>query len=179
MSSRVDTLLLQVLIVGAIVAVVAAVPNESVPPAPLTGPQPGDGGWPALRPGSSTNIPGGPLTGCSGRSIATETAAAGERGGLTLQVFRSGADGGRTCATVTKTGTAYSRRGELRVTLQLHSYDGRRWPRYAVQQLDPTAARSDAVYLDGTDGRCVRASARFDPDDGPATTITTGKLGCS
>lgn len=88
------------------------------------------------------------------------------------------ADGGRSCATVTRTGTAYSRRGELRVTLQRHSYDGRRWPRFAVQELDPTAARSDAVYLDDTAGRCVRASARFDPDDGPPATVTTGKLAC-
>lgn len=177
MSSRVDTLL-QVLIVVAVVTVVAAVPNESAPPTTLVDPPSGDGWSPALRSGASTNIPGGPLTGCSGALLATGTAAAGERGGLTLQVYRSGTDGGRTCATVTKTGTAYHRRGDLRVTLQLHSYDGRRWPRYAVQELDPTARRSDAVYLDATDGRCVRASARFDPDDGPPTTITTDKLGC-
>lgn len=177
MSSRVDTLL-QVLIVAAVVTVVAAVPNESAPPTPLTGLQPGDGGSLAASPASSSNIPGGPRTGCSGRLIATETVAAGERGGLTLQVFHATTGGGRSCATVTKTGTAHYRRGELRVTLQFHNYDGRRWPRYAVQELGPSAVRSDAIYLDDTGDRCVRASARFDPADGPATTVTTGKLGC-
>ena len=166
------------LLVVAIVLFVAVAgqEEESVPRTPNLHPSRGVTLVPS--PSSSTNIPGGALAACPGTLVATETAAVGERGGLTLQVFQSDGDGGRTCAMVTKTGTAREQRGELTVTLQLHNYDGQRWPRYAVHRHRGMAVRSAGIYLDDTTSRCVRAWARFDPDRGRAVTLTSGKIGC-
>ena len=129
-------------------------------------------------PRTSTNIPGGGLAGCAGEVVATESVPVGADGGVDLQVYYADTAGGRSCAVVTKTGSARDRWGVLTVTLQLHNYDGRRWPRYATFQHRGGSARSDAIYLDETSGRCVRARARFDPDQGRAVTLATGKLGC-
>jgi hypothetical protein len=129
-------------------------------------------------PSSSTNIPGGGLADCAGTVVATESAPLGEHGGVALQVYYADSNGGRTCAIATRTGTARDQRGELSVTLQLHSYDGRRWPRYATHDHRGMDPRSAGVYLDETNGRCVRGEARFDPDRGRAVTLTTGKIGC-
>lgn len=166
---------LRVLLVVAVVVMIATAQDDEAPPTSIAGLPPTEGGSLAPSPESSTNIPGGPLAACPGRVIFTQAVAAGERGQLTLQVFFTEDHGGRSCATATKTGTARQRSGELTLTLQLHNYDGRRWPRYAVQVAEPTATRSDAVYLDDTAGRCVRAWARFDPGDGPPATVSSGK----
>ena len=123
----------------------------------------------------STNIPGGTLFTCGGQLISTDTVDAGG-GALTLEVFYSPVNGGRNCAVATKTGTAAQRRGQLVSTLQFHSYDGRKWPRYAIQRTNGN--RSRAVYIDNTDNKCVRAWARFLPESGPAATVTSGKVGC-
>ena len=129
-------------------------------------------------PTTSTNIPGGGLSGCAGVVVATESGPVGPDGGLDLRVYYSDADGGRTCAMATKTGSARDRFGVLTVTLQLHNYDGRRWPRYAAFRHRGGSARSDGVYLDQTNGRCVRAEAGFDPDRGRAVRLASGKIGC-
>jgi hypothetical protein len=164
------------LVVAVLVVVAAGQEEESVPRTPNLHPSRDVVLEPS--PTSSTNVPGGALAACPGELVATETAAVGERGGLTLQVFHSDRDRGRSCAVVTKTGAARDRRGELTVTLQLHNYDGQRWPRYAVHRHQGRAARSEAIYLDDTNSRCIRASARFDPHRGRAVTLTAGKLGC-
>jgi hypothetical protein len=129
-------------------------------------------------PWSSTNIPGGGLAYCTGTVVGTESAPLGERGGVALQVSYADSNGGRTCAMVTKTGTARDRRGELSVTLHLHNYDGRRWPRHNTH---------DTVGL--TTGRWAststrRAAAAYAERLGStrigdgAVTLTTGKVGC-
>lgn len=164
------------LLVVAVVLLVAVAGQEDKAGPRTPNRHPSSGVTLAPAPTSSTNIPDGGLVACPGALVATETAAVGKQGGLTLQVFH--ADGGRTCAIATKSGTARERRGALRVTLQLHNYDGQRWPRYAVHQHRGLAVRSEGVYLDQTDSRCVRATARFDPDRGRAVTLTTGKIGC-
>jgi hypothetical protein len=166
------------LLVVAIVMFVAVAgqEEESVPRTPNRHPSRGETLVPS--PSSSTNIPGGALSTCPGTLVDTETTAVGERGGLTLQVFQSDDDGGRTCAMVTKTGTARERRGELTVTLQLHNYDGQRWPRYAVHRHHGPEVRSAGIYLDDMSSRCLRAWARFDPDRGRAVKLTSGKVGC-
>ena len=153
---------------------VAGQEEESVPRTPNRHPSRGVTLVPS--PSSSTNIPDGALAACPGTVVATETAAVGERGGLTLQVFQS--DGGRSCAMVTKTGAAREQPGELTITLQLHNYDGQQWPRYAVHRHRGMAVQSEGIYLDDTTSRCVRARARFDPDRGRAVTLTSGKVGC-
>ena len=168
---------LKVLLVVAFIAIIAAASEEeSVPRTPNL--HPVDGTTLVPSPRSSTNIPGGGLVDCAGTVVATESARLGERGAVTLQVYSADSNGGRTCAMVTKTGTARDRRGELSVTLQLHNYDGRRWPRYATHDHRGTDPRSVGVYLDETNGRCVRGEARFDPDRGRAVTLSTGKIGC-
>jgi hypothetical protein len=125
---------------------------------------------------SSTNIPSGTLLICGGELISTDTVDAGG-GALTLEVFYSPVNGGRNCAIATKTGSAAQRAGRLVTTLQFHSYDGRKWPRYAIHRTN--ANRSQAVYIDNTDDRCVRAWARFLPEDGGrSATVTSGRVGC-
>jgi hypothetical protein len=129
-------------------------------------------------PTTSTNVPSGGLAGCAGEVVATDSIPVGADGGVKLQVYYADTNGGRSCAMVTKTGTARDSWGELDVTLQLHNYDGRRWPRYASFRHRGGAARSEGIYLDRTNGRCVRARARFDPDRGRAVTLASGKVGC-
>ena len=167
----------KVLLVVALVAMAgAAQQEESMPRTPNLHPIGGVTLVPS--PSTSTNIPGGGLTACAGQLVATESAPVGEHGGLTLTVYYADTDGGRTCALVTKTGSARAVRGKLTATLQLHNYDGRRWPRYATHHHHGTDPRSAGVYLDDTKGRCVRAQARFDPERGRTVTLATGKIGC-
>jgi hypothetical protein len=168
----------KVLLVVAVVALIGTTQDqETVPRTP--NPHPVDGVTLAPSPTSSSNIPGGGLPACAGEVVRTESAPVGAHGGLTLQVHYADSDGGRTCATATRTGTAVNQRGELSVTLQLHSYDGHRWPRYAVYRHRGTDPRTAAIYLDRTEGRCVRAKARFDPDRGRPVTLSSGKIGCA
>jgi hypothetical protein len=168
---------LKALLVVAILVVVGTADDEgTVPRTP--NPHPRSGVAVVPSPTSSTNIPSGGLTSCAGQVAATESAPVGEDGGLALQVFFDEANGGRSCAMVTKTGSAQDERGELTVTLQRHNYDGQRWPRYAVHRHSGTDPRSAAIYLDETNDLCVRAEARFDPDSGRPVTLTTGKIGC-
>ena len=166
-----------VLLVVAVVALVGGTQDEGTVPRT---PNPYPTGPVVLTPSptTSTNIPGGGLAGCPGAVVATESGPVGADGGLDLRVYYTDTDGGRTCATATKTGTARDRFGVLTVTLQLHSYDGRRWPRYATFRHRGGSDRSDAIYLDQTNGRCVRAEARFDPARGRAVTLRSGKIGC-
>ena len=167
----------KVLLVVALIAIItAASDEESVPRTPNRHPVGGVALVPS--PTSSTNVPGGGLADCSGPVVTTASAPLGEHGGVTLQVHYADSNGGRTCAILTKTGTARDQRGELTVTLQLHNYDGRRWPRYATFHHRGTDPRSVGIYLDQTNRRCVRAEARFDPDRGRAITLSTGKIGC-
>ena len=126
----------------------------------------------------STNIPSGTLFSCGGQLISTDTVNAGG-GALTLQVYYSSVNGGRNCAVVSKTGTAVQRPGQLVITLQFHSYDGRKWPRYAIARSVPNASRTGGVYLDNTDNKCVRAWARFLPEKGGRpVTVKSGRVGC-
>lgn len=165
-----------VVVVAAVLIAAAGQEQEPMPRTPNLHPSRGVSLEPSPR--SSTNIPGGALDACPGELVATESAAVDEDGRLTLQVFRSDSDGGRTCAMATKTGTAREQRGELTIRLQLHNYDGQRWPRYAVHQHHGMAIRSPGIYLDDTRSRCVRTWARFDPDRGRAVTLSSGKIGC-
>jgi hypothetical protein len=167
----------KVLLVVAVIAIIGAASEEDSVPR-TSNEHPVGGVTFAPSPSSSTNVPGGGLTACAGTVVATESAPLGEQGGLTLRVYYADTEGGRTCAMVTKSGTAREQRGELTVTLQLHNYDGRRWPRYATHRHSGTDPRSVGIYLDGTNGRCVRGEARFDPDRGRAVTLSTGKIGC-
>jgi hypothetical protein len=167
----------KVLLVVAVVAMIGTVQEEEMV-ARTPNQHPVDGVTLVPSPTSSTNIPGGGLAACAGEVVLTESAPVGEHGGLTLQVYYADTEGGRTCARATKTGAVVDQRGELTVRLQLHSYDGRRWPRYAIFSHRGTDPRSAAIYLDETNGRCVRASARFNPDRGRAVTLTFGKIGC-
>src|SRR3712207_826502 len=115
----------KVLVVVAVVVLIAASSEEeSVPRTPNL--HPVDGVTLVPSPTTSTNIPGGGLAACAGQVVLTESASVGEHGGLSLRVYYADTNGGRTCATVSKTGAALDQRGELTITLQLHNYDGRR-----------------------------------------------------
>jgi len=164
------------LVVAFVVIVGAAQQEESVPRTPNL--HPVDGVTLVPSPTTSTNIPGGGLPACAGQIVASESVPVGEHGGLTLLVYYADTNGRRTCAMVSQTGSARDLRGRLTATLQLHNYDGRRWPRYATHHHRGTDPRSAGIYLDDTNGRCVRVEARFDPDRGRAVTLATGKIGC-
>jgi hypothetical protein len=126
---------------------------------------------------STTNIPGGTLFTCSGDLISTDSAPLGT-GTLTLQVYYSPVNGGRNCAVATRTGTA-SLRGQMYTTLRFNSYDGRNWPRFAYHRSSTLSGRSGGVYLDDTEGRCVRARVAFVPTAGGGETIlNSGRVGC-
>ena len=174
--AKAGTVVTVLLVVAIVVTLGGAQDDGTVPRTPNEHPVGGVRLTPS--PTTSTNIPGGGLAGCAGEVVATESVPVGADGGVNLQVYHADTNGGRSCAMVTKTGTARDTRGELTVTLQLHNYDGRRWPRYTIFRHRGAAPRSDGVYLDQTNGRCVRARARFDPDRGPAVTLASGKVGC-
>ena len=126
---------------------------------------------------TTTNIPGGTLFMCSGDLISTDRTPLGN-GTLTLQVYYSPVNGGRNCAVATRTGTS-SQPGQMYTTLRFDSYDGRRWPRFAYHRSSAYSGRSGGVYLDDTDGRCVRARLAFIPTNGTSQTIiNSGRVGC-
>ena len=126
---------------------------------------------------SATNIPGGTLFMCGGQIISTDSTPLGT-GTLTLQVYYSPVNGGRNCAVATRTGTS-SLRGQMYTTLRFNGYDGRNWPRFAYHRSTALSGRSGGVYLDDTDGRCVRARVAFVPTTGGSETIlNSGRVGC-
>ena len=77
------------LVVVALAVVIAAAGQEQEPAPRTSNLHPSRGVSIVPSPTSSTNIPGGTLDACPGALVATETAAVGEHGGLTLQVFQS------------------------------------------------------------------------------------------
>ena len=125
----------------------------------------------------STNIPGGVLYMCSGRIVSTDSAPLGS-GTLTLQVYYSPDNGGRNCAVATRTSTA-GLPGQMYTTLRMEGYDGRRWPGFAYHRSSAYSPRSGGVYLDDTDGQCIRARVAFVPTSGGSETIVnSGRIGC-
>ena len=181
MADSADTFLGVVVTLAVITAIVSGAHGGTVPSTTTTTTTGGTSRTttsrvpPASTQSTSTNIPSGTVFTCGGQLISTDTVDAGG-GALTLEVFYSSVNGGRNCAVATKTGTVAQRRGHLVTTLQFHIYDGRRWPRYAIQRTNGDRARA---YIDNTDNKCVRAWARFLPETGPAATVTSGKVGCS
>jgi hypothetical protein len=169
--------LLLVLIFFLVAAARGSLPTTSTPTTPpVTEPRVTTTIVPPTTP-QSTNIPGGTLFMCSGDLVSTDSAPLGT-GTLTLQVYYSPVNGGRNCAVATRTGTA-SLRGQMYTTLRYDSYDGRRWPRYAYHRSTASSARSGGVYLDDTDGRCVRARVEFVPTNGGSSTVvSSGRVGC-
>jgi hypothetical protein len=125
-----------------------------------------------------TNIPGGALFGCSGTVISEKTAGRGASA-VNLKVFYADSAGGRNCAVASKVGSAARRSGPIQITLRFADSSANTWPTLAEHRSIAAASRSGAVYLDGTDGRCIRAEARFTPDDGSKTvTVSSGRTGC-
>ena len=175
MADSADTFFGVVISLAVITAIASGASGGTVPTTTISGTSRSNAVSPASA-RSSTNIPSGTLLTCGGELISTDTVDAGG-GALTLEVFYSPVNGGRNCAIATKTGSAAQRDGQLVTTLQFHSYDGRKWPRYAIHRT--TANRSQAVYIDNTNDRCVRAWSRFLPEDGGrSTTVTSGRVGC-
>jgi hypothetical protein len=124
-----------------------------------------------------TNIPGGTLFMCAGQVISSDSVPLGT-GTMTLQVYYSPVNGGRNCAVATRTGTT-SQPGEMYTTLRFNGYGGRNWPRFAYHRSTAYSGRSGGVYLDDTDGRCVRARVAFVPSNGGSETIiNSGRVGC-
>jgi hypothetical protein len=167
---------LLLLLIFGLVTAARGVPITSTPTTPPATPPPVTTTVPPTTP-QSTNIPGGTLFMCSGQVISTDSAPLGS-GTLTLQVYYSPVNGGRNCAVATRTGTL-SQRGQMYTTLRFDSYGGRRWPRFAYHTSTANAGRSGGVYLDDTDGRCVRARVEYVPTDGGSETIVnSGRVGC-
>ena len=124
-----------------------------------------------------TNIPGGTLFMCAGQVISSDSVPLGT-GTMTLQVYYSPVNGGRNCAVATRTATA-SQPGQMYTTLRFNGYGGRNWPRFAYHRSSAYSGRSGGVYLDDTDGRCVRARVAFVPSSGGSETIiNSGRVGC-
>jgi hypothetical protein len=125
-----------------------------------------------------TNVPGGPLFSCPGAVISEKSAARGASA-VNLKVFYSASGGGRNCAVATKVGAAARRSGPILITLRFADSSAKTWPKVAEHRSIAAATRSGAVYLDDTDGKCIRAQARFTPDDGgKALTVSSGRTGC-
>lgn len=180
MADSADTFFGVVITLAVITAIVSGANGGTVPTAGSTTQRSSTTTTSRVTIGStqSSNIPGGTLFACSGQLISTDTTDAGG-GALTLQVYYSPVDGGRNCAVVTKTGTVVRRPGQLVTTLQFHSYDGRKWPRYAIARSTANASALGGVYIDKTDNKCVRAWSRFMPNGGGRpVTVTSGKVGC-
>jgi len=126
----------------------------------------------------SSNIPGGPLFACTGTVISDRSAGSGSSA-VNLKVYYSPTAGGRNCAVVTKVGSGSRRSGQLVVSLRFADYTGKKWPDFAEHRSTASATRSGSVYLTDTDGRCVRAQARFVPaDGGRPVEVSSGRTGC-
>jgi hypothetical protein len=126
---------------------------------------------------STTNIPGGTLFMCNGDLISTDSVAVGT-GTMTLRVYYAPVNGGRNCAIATRTGVA-SLPGQMYTTLRFDDYQGDRWPNLAYHRSTPNAGSSGGVYLDDTDGACVRARVAFRPSSGGSqTVINSGRVSC-
>lgn len=133
----------------------------------------------AKTPTASSNIPGGPLTSCTGDMISNETVSSGGNM-INLTVFHTSTGGGRNCAMAAKIGDTSRRQGPILITLQFVDATSSTWPQLAEHQSSPTAVKSGGVYLDQTENRCVRAEAHFTPSNGGrAVVVSPSHPGCS
>ena len=169
--------LLLLLIFGLYAAAQGGVTTPPSTTTPATPPPVTTTGTPNSTTQATTNIPGGTLFMCSGELISTDSVAVGS-GTMTLRVYYAPVNGGRNCAIATRTGAA-SLPGQMYTTLRFDDYDGDRWPNFAYHRSTTSAGSSGGVYLDDTDGACVRARVAFRPSSGGSqTVINSGRVSC-
>lgn len=127
---------------------------------------------------AASNIPGGTLSGCSGTVIANRNRRSAAIGDLNLKVYYNPSNGGQNCAIATRTGRWSGPRGRLVITLRFADYNGESWPGLATHRSKNYATRTDGVYLNNADDRCVSARVRFKPASGKSVSLDTGRIGC-
>jgi len=129
--------------------------------------------------GNTSNIPGGPLSSCSGKVIANKTKSTSD-GSLNVKLYFSSVDGDRNCVVVTRRGWPAKMQGRMTAKLWFTDYGGAGWPEYAVGTIQPHGNRVTGVYLDDTYNRCVSASGSYAPYNGMSKiTVKVGPVGCN
>jgi hypothetical protein len=127
----------------------------------------------------TNNMPGGPLSSCSGKVIANKTKTTSD-GSLNVKLYFSSVDGDRNCVVVTRRGWPAKMQGRMTARIWFSDYSGTGWPEYAVRTIQPHANRVTGVYLDDTYNRCVSASGSYAPFNGMSRiTVKVGPVGCN
>lgn len=126
-----------------------------------------------------SNIPGGPLSSCSGKVVANKTATASD-GSLNIKIYFSPVDGDRNCVTVTRRGWPPKLQGRMTARIWFSDYGGTAWPESAERTIQPHATKVSGVYLDDTYNRCVSASGTYAPYNGMSrVTVKVTSVGCN
>jgi hypothetical protein len=126
-----------------------------------------------------SNIPGGPLSSCSGKVVANKTATTPD-GSLNIKIYFSPVDGDRNCVTVTRRGWPSRLQGRMTARIWFSDYGGAAWPEFAERTIQPHAKKVTGVYLDDTYNRCVSASGSYAPYNGMSrATVKVVNVGCN
>lgn len=126
-----------------------------------------------------SNIPGGPLSSCSGKVVANKTATASD-GSLNIKIYFSPVDGDRNCVKVTRRGWPPKLQGRMTARIWFSDNGGTAWPESAERTIQPHATKVSGVYLDDTYNRCVSASGTYAPYNGMSrVTVKVTSVGCN
>jgi hypothetical protein len=125
------------------------------------------------------NIPGGPLSSCSGKVIASKTNTTSD-GSVNVKIYFSSAHNDRNCVVVTRRGWPPKMQGRMTARIWFSDYGGRAWPESAERTIAPHVTRVTGVYLDDTYNRCVSASGSYAPYNGLSrVTVRVDNVGCN
>ena len=114
-------------------------PTYTTSPAPTNQPAQTDTG----------NIPGGPLSSCSGKVIANKTTTTSD-GSLNIKIYFSPVDGDRNCVVVTRRGWPPRLQGRMTARIWFSDYGGAAWPEHAERTVQPHVTKVTGVYMDDT-----------------------------
>jgi hypothetical protein len=127
----------------------------------------------------NSNIPGGPLSSCSGKVIASKTKSTSD-GSINVKIYFSSAHNDRNCVVVTRRGWPPRMQGRMTARIWFSDYGGRAWPESAERTIAPHVNRVTGVYLDDTYNRCVSASGTYAPYNGMSrVTVRVDNVGCN
>ncbi len=127
----------------------------------------------------TSNIPGAPLSSCSGKVIANKTTTTSD-GSLNIKIYFSPVDGDRNCVVVTRRGWPPRLQGRMTARIWFSDYGGAAWPEYAERTVQPHVTKVTGVYLDDTYNRCVSASGTYAPYNGMSrATVKVTSVGCN
>jgi hypothetical protein len=127
----------------------------------------------------TSNIPGGPLSSCSGKVIASKTNTTSD-GSVNVKIYFSAGHNDRNCVVVTRRDWASRMQGRMTARIWFSDYGGRAWPESAERTIAPHVTRVTGVYLDDTYNRCISASGSYAPYNGMSrVTVRVDNVGCN